>query len=474
MSGILGKAFSVIAVFAVAWGGAIFYWRSTGTVPTGMEMLAYLGLVPVGLSGAGFMLRNAGRSMLDKAVDAASTSSDSSASSAQTAAVAPRAVPSVAVLGAGMRLGAMLEADALLDMAEAPPRPALDARFHDRDGLPLLVSADKDLDDTAVVQVQMPGFTTRDGERRAMALLEPVADTLMGQALLALPELEVAEERVVAGLRRRDEQVVGQVLTIELLVPADWSASLRTWCADWLHARALYNGLDRRRFAINVAVASQATDVWSRLQRITDALAQGEPCWYLVLSCSSAVDPATIAAWLDSNRILHRRNKDGQIPGEGAAGLLLASPSLAPAQTPHLWRPHRTELAEGLGNAESRRQAEALARTVLADAAIAPARVGFALHDADQRSQLAVEACAAAVAANPDLEIDQQTLAVPVCAGDLGPVLPLALLALAHAHALRGQSAALVLSLGAPAQRVAAILDIPVLNDPSTDTVSAA
>lgn len=474
MSGILGKAFSVIAVFAVAWGGAIFYWRSTGTVPTGMEMLAYLGLVPVGLSGASFMLRNAGRSMLDKAVDAASASTDSSASSAQTATVATRAVPSVAVLGAGMRLGAMLDADALLDMAEAPPRPSLDARFHDRDGLPLLVSADKDLDDTAVVQVQMPGFTTRDGERRAMALLEPVADTLMGQALLALPELEVTEERVVAGLRRRDEQVVGQVLTIELLVPADWSVSLRTWCADWLHARALYNGLDRRRFAINVAVASQAVDVWSRLQRITDSLAQGEPCWYLVLSCSSAVDPGTIAAWLDSNRILHRRNKDGQIPGEGAAGLLLASPSLAPAQTPHLWRPHRTEQAEGLSNAESRRQAEALAITMLADAAIAPARVGFALHDADQRSQLAVEACAAAVAANPDLEIDQQALAVPVCAGDLGPVLPLALLALAHAHALRGQSAALVLSLGAPAQRVAAIIDIPVLNDPSTDTVSAA
>lgn len=474
MSGILGKAFSVIAIFAVAWGGAIFYWRSTGTVPSGMEMLAYLGLVPVGVSGAGFMLRNAGRSMLDKAVDAASSSGDASATSAQAEAITTRAVQSVAVLGADMRLGVMLEADALLDMAAAPPRPSLDARFHDRDGLPLLISADKDLDDTAVLQVQMPGFTTRDGERRAMTLLEPVADTLMGQALLALPELEVAEERVIAGLRRRDEQVVGQVLTIELLVPADWSASLRTYCADWLYARAVYNGLDPRRFSINVAVASQALDVWSRLQRVTDALAQGEPRWYLLLSCSSAVDPGTIAAWLDSNRILHRRNKDGQIPGEGAAGLLLASSSLSVAPTPHLWRPHRMELAEGLSNAESRRQAEALGRAMLADAALAPERVGFALHDADQRSQVAVEACAAAVAANPDLELDQQTLAVPVCAGELGPVLPLALLTLAHAHAARGQSAALVLSVGAPAQRVAAIIDIPVLNDPSTDTVSAA
>lgn len=473
MSGILGKAFSVIAVFAVSWAGAIFYWRSSGTVPSGMEMLAYLGLVPVGLSGAGFMLRNAGRSMLDKAVDAAGSDGGAETQNAQVEAIATRAVPSVAVLGADMRLGVMLEADALLDMADAPPRPSLDARFHDTDGLPLLVSADKDLDDTAVVQVQMPGFTTRDGERRALALLEPVADSLMGQALLVLPELDVVEERVIAGLRRRDEQVVEQVLTIELLVPADWSAPLRTYAADWLHARAAYNGLDPRRFSVNVAVASQAADVWSRLQRITDTLAQGEPRWYLVLSCASAVDHATIAAWLESNRILHRRNKDGQIPGEGAAGVLLASSTLA-AASPHLWRPHRMELADGLGGAESRRQAEALGRAVLAEVGIAAERVSFALHDADQRSNVAVEACAAASAANPDLEIHQQTLGLPVCAGELGPVLPLALLALAHAHALRGEGAALVLSVGAPAQRVAALMDIPVSKDPSTDTVSAA
>ncbi|MCF7751411.1 hypothetical protein KQ945_11670 [Bacillus subtilis subsp. subtilis] len=439
-----------------------------------MEMLAYLGLVPIGLSGAGFMLRNAGRSMLDRAVDAASAPSDTPAGSVPGGAVAASAVPSVAVLGAEMQLGVMHAADVLLDMADALPRPSLDGRFHDRDGLPLLVSADKDLDDTSVVQVQMPGFTTRDGERRAMALLEPVADALMGQALLALPALEVAEEKVVAGLRRREEQVVGQVLAIELLVPADWSASLRTYCADWLHARAAYNGLDRRRFSVNVAVASNALDVWSRLQHVVDSLAQGEPRWYLVLSCSSAVDAGTIAAWLDSNRILHRRNKDGQIPGEGAAGLLLASASLAAAESPHLWRPHRVERVQGLSPAESRRQAEALGRAMPAEVGISAERVGFALHDADQRSQVAVDACAAAVAANPDLEIDQQTLALPVCAGELGPVLPLALLTLAHAHVLRSQNAALVMSVGAPAQRVAAIIDIPVSKDPSTDTVSAA
>lgn len=61
MAGWLGKAASVVMVFIATWGATILYWRNSGTVPTGMQMLAYLGLLPVGLSGAGFMLRNAAR-----------------------------------------------------------------------------------------------------------------------------------------------------------------------------------------------------------------------------------------------------------------------------------------------------------------------------------------------------------------------------------------------------------------------------
>lgn len=475
MSGILGKAFSVIAVFAVTWTGAIYYWRSSGTMPTGMQMLAYLGLVPIGLSSAGFMLRNAGRNLLDKAVDAASSEKDDTADSATTTLAPKVFVPSVAVLGAHMRLGTMLDAQALLDQASALPRPPLDARFHDRDGLPLVISADKDLvDDTGIVQAQMPGFDTREGERRAITLLEPVADTLLELALLSLPALEVAQERVVAGLRRRDEQVVAQVLTIEVLVPAEWSAAMRGFCADWMHARARFNGLDPRRFEVNIAVAGSPMEVWSRLQRLTDTLAEGEPRWHLLLACGSAVDRGTIGAWLDSNRIQHHRNKEGQVPGEGAAGVLLASPRLAPAQVPHLWRPQRVDLAQDRTPSQARQDTETLARTLLENAGIAPDRIGVALHDADLRPQLSLEACAAALATNPDLEVGSQTLALPVCAGELGPVLPLALLTLAHTHAMAAQRGALLLSVAAPGQRLAALVDIPVSPEPSADPVSAA
>jgi hypothetical protein len=474
MSGILGKAFSVIAVFAVTWGSVIFYWRNSGTVPTGMEMLAYLGLLPVGVSSAGFMLRNAGRSMLDKAVAAADAPDAADTPTASTATDAASRPSSVAVLATDMRLGLDMDAGALLAASGALPRPGLDGRFHDRDGLPLLMCAAADLDDARVLKAQMGAFDTRAAERRAMALLEPVADSLLAQALLALPELEVAEERVVAGLRRRDEQVVDSVLAIELLVPVDWSVSVRGFCAEWLQGRAEANGLDARRFTVDVGIAADAGEVWSRVQRIADAVGQGTPPWYLLLSCSSAIDPGVVAAWLEENRILHRQNKEGMIPGEGAAGVLFATPLVVTKEAPVVWRPQRIELAPQAGAAERRRQSEALGRGLLGSLTLPPDRVQMVLHDADQRSELAVDASAAATAVNPDLDIGRQTLALPVCAGELGPVLPLALLTLAHHHAVAAQSAALILGVSAPDQRLAALVDFPSSHDPSADSVSPA
>ncbi|MFX9461832.1 hypothetical protein ABTO22_19630, partial [Acinetobacter baumannii] len=77
--------------------------------------------------------------------------------------------------------------------------------------------------------------------------------------------------------------------------------------------RAEASGLDARRFTVDVGIAADAGEVWSRVQRIADAVGQGTPPWYLLLSCSSAIDPGVVAAWLEENRILHRQNKEGMI-----------------------------------------------------------------------------------------------------------------------------------------------------------------
>ncbi|PZP74485.1 MAG: hypothetical protein DI592_20430, partial [Stenotrophomonas maltophilia] len=142
MAGWLGKAASVVMVFIATWGATILYWRNSGTVPTGMQMLAYLGLLPVGLSSAGFMLRGAVRRGAESALDKA-TSDDAKAGAAKQEATDPQsaAPPSVALLAGTLRLGVDLDAPALLATAAAPPRPSLDGRFRDNYNLPVRMSA---------------------------------------------------------------------------------------------------------------------------------------------------------------------------------------------------------------------------------------------------------------------------------------------------------------------------------------------
>lgn len=471
MAGWLGKAASVVMVFIATWGATILYWRNSGTVPTGMQMLAYLGLLPVGLSSAGFMLRGAVRRGAESALDKA-TSDDAKAGAAKQEATDPQsaAPPSVALLAGTLRLGVDLDAPALLATAAAPPRPSLDGRFRDNYNLPVRMSAAQDLDEFEVVQARQDGIDTAAHERRALALLRPVLEELLETVFTALPEIVASEEVVVAGLRRRDEQRVENVLSIELLVPGSWSDPLRHWAQDWLLEQARLAGLDARRFDVRVTTLDSAREVWPHLQRVIDALSTGQPRWHLVLAATSFIDSALVAAWQASGVLATAQNPDGRVPGEGAAGVLLSSRALAHDGAGRVWRPQlvRAEQIEAQRPAEQRRQLAALATHWHASLGQAPAQAQFVLHDADHRGDLMVDAAAIAATLAPDLDFSPQSLALAISAGELGPVLPIAQLALAHAQLQRQAEPVLLLGVADNQQRLFGLVDpLPSLTLPA-------
>lgn len=462
MAGWLGKAASVVMVFIATWGATILYWRNSGTVPTGMQMLAYLGLLPVGLSGAGFMVRGALRRGVDNAL-AAPAATDAATSSNDAAATPRGAAPaSVALLAGGLKLGIDLEPQALLDAAAAPPRPALDGRFRDNHNLPVRMSAAPYLDELEVLQVRQDGIDTAAHERRAMALLQPVLEQLLEAVYAVLPEIVASEEVVVAGLRRRDEQRVENVLTIELLVPGRWSDALRPWVQEWLIEQARRAGIDARRFDVRITTLDAAREVWPHVQRVIDAVsAAAEPRWHLLLAAASCIDADVIASWQHAGVLATAQNPDGRVPGEGAAGVLLATLAHGREGDGRLWRPQlvRAEQIEGQRPAEQRRQLAALASQWQSglDADRAPAQ--FVLHDADHRGDLMVDAAAIAASLSPDLDFSPQSLALAVSAGELGPALPLAQLALAHAQLQRNAEPVLLLGVADNQQRLFGAVD---------------
>lgn len=462
MAGWLGKAASVVMIFVATWGATILYWRNSGTVPTGMQMLAYLGLLPVGLSGAGFMLRGAARRGVDAALDKAAAN-DGEPTKGKGEAVAAKVMvpPSVALIAGGLRLGVDLDAQSWLAAAAAPPRPTLDGRFRDNYNLPVRMSAAQDLDEFLVLQARQDGIDTAAHERRALALLQPVLEELLEAASAALPEIMASEEVVVAGLRRRDEQRVENVLSVELLVPGSWSDALRPWVQTWLLEQARMAGIDARRFDVRVTSLDGAREVWPHLQRVIDALDQGEPRWHLLVSASSSIDAAIVSSWQSSGVLATAQNPDGRIPGEGAAGVLLASRGVAHEGDARLWRPQlvRAEQIEATRPAEQRRQLATLAAQWQQTLGLEGAQAQFVLHDSDHRGDLMVDAAAITASLAPDLDFSPQSLALAISAGELGPVLPLAQLALARAQLDRQAEPVLLLGVADNQQRLFGLVD---------------
>ncbi|EWC52532.1 hypothetical protein XAR_1833 [Xanthomonas citri pv. glycines str. 8ra] len=459
--------------FGVAWGGSIFYWRSSGTTPNGMEMLTYLGILPASLLGGSWLLRDMGRRSLSRATDAADSAaakavehSDSKAAAASSSSLeAPPATGArPALLAGAVNLALGQQPQAILALRGNLPRPVLHKQFRDRDGLPVFV-------------VQVPDLATSDAganERplehhtRAIALLEPIAEALLLEAAQALPPLPEAQDRLVAGLRHRVEAQVQNVLRIELWLPADWPASLHQALGDWMLESASEHGLDPRRFGVEVIPMAGADHAWSRLQGLARGAESAVDGWQLIMACHSTIDQAQIEQMLESGRLMTRRSPDGRVPGEGASGILLASGPGASGDV--LLHPlQRVGMPLDSGAKTSARLTGELAAQTLQRAALAPTQVDLVLSDADHRANLAAEAAAAAALACPDLDTALQCLPLAAATGDLAAVQPLVMLALAHAHVAAGRQAVLMLGVDQAGLRIATLVSHRLSPQQDTD-----
>ncbi|AKO19069.1 hypothetical protein [Xanthomonas oryzae] len=484
MPGIFRNLLSAAAFFGVAWGGSIFYWRSSGTAPNGMQMLMYLGILPAGLLGGSWLLRDMGWRALARAADSAAAKAtepnDSKAaavsSSSAPEALAPTAGAAPAVLAGALNLALGQQPQAILALRGNLPRPGLHKQFRDRDELPVFVVQVPELDAPAATAAMLAsvaaGADANEGplehHKRAIALLEPVAEALLLEAAQALPPLSEPQDRVVAGLRHRVEAQVQNVLRIELWLPADWPASLHKAVGDWVLASASEHGLDPRRFGVEVIPMAGADDAWSRLQHLARGAQSPVDGWQLVMACHSAIDQTQLEHMLESGRLMTRRSPDGRVPGEGASGVLLASgPGASGDVVLHPLQRARVPL-DGSVKASARLSGELAAQT-LQRAALAPTHVDLVLSDADHRALLAAEVAAAAALVCPDLDTAVQCLPLATATGDLAAVQPLAMLALAHAHVAAEQHAALMLSVDQAGLRIATLISPRVSPQPDTD-----
>lgn len=458
MVGFFRGALAMLVVLGITWGGVISYWRYAGTVPNARDILAYLGLLPAGIFGGTWALRSFAQRARDTAAARSAASAETEVAEPETDTDVVQVVAAqqpAAVLASSVRLPLGLAAESLLAEPLGTARLRAHPTFRDRSGLPVYLAMAED------VQAQVPLPQELEPEqaehvRRALSLLEPVVEELLVEASQALPALASDQGKVVAGWRQTVNETVPCQLSIELLVPGDWPAYLREACEAWLRRSGVEQGLDARRFTVDVVPVEDADAAWSRLLRHVDAPPRQGPSWLLALACHSDIGTARLDRLEALGSLRTARLPDGRVPGEAAAGVLLGWTGAGPA---FLRGIEHAALPDG-GNAASRgRLSGALAETALERSGIEASRVDMVLADADMRVDAAAEGSGVASRICQDIDLSRQYLALGTRTGHVGAVQPFAQLALAQRHLQAGGDAALVVGVASAGKRWIAVLD---------------
>lgn len=469
----LRRSLLILAVFALCWGGAIWYWRTSTRMPSTGDLAGSMLALPLGLLTAWWL----GRKLLAKlaapaAAPALAESADNDVGPAGQAP-APRAPLHLAAAALRMPGGdsAPELAAALLDKQQ---RPALDPELTDAQGYPVMSARVAELDEHGQQELLDDWLHTRpadtaqgaiphfDAEHlRALALGAGVLNELMQEAAMH-PALDDYKAAAHTGAGTAPAL---PTLQLHLLLPSDWDALRRDAGAAWLHAQALQQGWPSERLGVHLAGDGGPLALIEQLA--TQAALQQAPCLAIVMACGSHIGELTVQDWTTRGLLFNAAQPGGQIPGEGAAGLLLADAAQALALQPdtpvllhHASTAVRGQSADSRGHGDATLLAE-LGGKAMSAASVAPAAIMRLYADADQRASRMIELMNNAGTLLPEIDLSNDVLSVAAACGQSGPVATLAALALARHEAAGNGSQVLCLSNLDAFQRGAVVIGTP-------------
>lgn len=463
MRGWLKKLLIACAVFALCWGGALWYWRSHNTMPGSADVVLYLILLPVVLLLVLWFAKKlvllASAAALPASLPQAATAPDP---------VLPAAAPPLHMVAGALRLPHGQSPGELRDAIGAnDARPALDPALLDDYGFPVMSARVDGLDTqatqeamTAWLQTQaLPDPAFSDEQWRALALGTEVAVEL-GQAATQHAHFYAAGDDSEPAAPRSQElpQLSLPQLSLVALLPAGWNPGQRRAAGLWLLQVLHEQGWPTARLVLSGA--SEPTPA----EPLTVVAQLAQPGVAIVLACASHLGEATVDAWSQQGVLFSARNQRGQIPGEGAAGLLLADAAHAALFDSMLLPTLHTAVTgahgastDGPGQVDPALLAR-LGQDALRGAASVAADVTLVLGDADQRGSRTGELMAAALACAPQLDAATQVIGLSAVCGQTGSVATLAALVLARDDALEQASHVLYLGNQDAYQRSAAMV----------------
>jgi hypothetical protein len=444
--------------FGACWSGAVWHWRATNRMPSASDLALYLLALPLAVLGAVWLWRKVA------AARAAAPAPVAASSTPTAAAPAPAPAASLAVLGTALRTPHGDTADELAEALDAQTaRASLDRELVDDHGYPLFSvraaagdAADGDWRADAERWLAARGHgEAHFGEVhwRALALAGAVtAELLDAAAQLDYPQAD-------------DDTPVLPLLRIAPLAPADWQPAQRAAAGAWLARTATDAGWPENRTAASVPPPGEPAAAAAALLSLlaTGSANEAEPSLTIVLAFGSCIDQDVVDRMAGDGTLFTSARPQGLVPGEGAAGLLLACPSLATqlgadaAPRLSVASAARTASADAAGRPDATDLRRLAGRALAENALDAPA-IALVVGDSDHRTSRVLELMALAHEDLPHLDAGSDVKTTGPACGQCGAVPFVTGLALAHHHARERDAAVLCVSNADPIHRSAALL----------------
>jgi hypothetical protein len=444
LPGWIKQGLIAVGVFVACWGGAIAWWRVSAREPDTREWMLLLFGLPLTVLLAGFV----GRQWIAKRAAAPANTIPATPARSSSVAERPAQAQHLAVLATALRSPHGASAEELAAaIADNKARPDLDRELVDDDGFPVMCARCPDAHDDALREdvtdwltahgVADPHFS--DEQWRALTLATAVASELAGRAAIEWIVRDDAAPRL-------------QVLP---LLPADWSAGQRDTAAAWLRHTAAQAGWQGE-----IGLATADVDPAAGIAQLADiAAAGGQPCVTLVVACASHVGDGTVARWALDRILFTATQPQGMMPGEGAAGLLLAGASDGGAVA--LLAPLEQAQDDAAGDVRRRdgaRELKLLVERALAKAEVDAAGVAMIVADTGHRSRYVLELMEYASAALRQQGGTADVVRVGATGGYSGIVSFVSALALASHYAVGRQAPVLCIANEMPGRRLAALV----------------
>lgn len=417
------KGCLLAAVLAgMCWAGAIFYWRATSHLPTPIDMLLYLLALPLALIMAFGFARNR---------VAAPNAPVPAAAQAQPA-TANASPPPLAIIASALRLPHGESAQELsLAIADNKARADIDPVLVDGDGFPVMtVRSPGDAD--PVLQDQMTDWWTSNGINR------PAINDAQWRALTMASEV-VGDLASVAASELIPAEGDPPMLQLLPVLPSDWGLDQRRAAGMWFRHIVAQFGWPHASITLHDAQQEATPAILDRLGR--EAMA-GAPVVAMLVACDSAISQHTVAQWESEGRLFTASRADGQVPGEGAAGLLLADlhqagalPDVLLALLYPVAEGRRQTSIDGARRTDLKPLLEA-ANCALESGAARQADVAMLVADTGHRSNRVLELMEFASNAMPHMDSVADVARVGAACGSCGAVPFITALALARHHAL--------------------------------------